>query len=524
MLSSMYTSAPPANALEMVDLPNGAAHLYFHKQMDEPPAQKENDHHPPSSTMLGGEAFKNLLTENMQQSGLMRYHSAPSSLLANLVDMPDELFSPAGSSLNEGAADSEFARFFSEKVASSTTHFRRALSNGGAAPGEGSGQEVRADLSDGSRSMSQHSRFKRAAANEDANRLLLSAILEHGPELNSEELCGSNAQISVSSRQQGTCPGEVGSLRGSPGYASLPETKPSLVRHSSSPAGLLSRLATEVQSKNGERSPNNCFSGSLMHPPSDCLPERDPAARAPALVPAFPMRNYIGAGRVPGENNDDLATGPSQTGLLRQRSSPAGLLSQLNHDGLADDGLPTSNGESFEDCSYDRRGGSAFLGNYSWDESVAAANGASFAARKRIRESGDKYFAGSILTDHQQRDALEHGPSSANHFSMQDATSPENPYSPERLLSDYVPCRARAKRGCATHPRSIAERVRRTKISERMRRLQELVPNMDKQTNTADMLDEAVEYVKSLQRQVKELTENQPKCNGSCKQKVASPY
>lgn len=29
----------------------------------------------------------------------------------------------------------------------------------------------------------------------------------------------------------------------------------------------------------------------------------------------------------------------------------------------------------------------------------------------------------------------------------------------EKLLEDSVMCRARAKRGCATHPRSIAERV-----------------------------------------------------------------
>ncbi|KAK9111946.1 hypothetical protein Scep_019465 [Stephania cephalantha] len=72
----------------------------------------------------------------------------------------------------------------------------------------------------------------------------------------------------------------------------------------------------------------------------------------------------------------------------------------------------------------------------------------------------------------------------------------------ESLFQDSVPCRVRAKRGCATHPRSIAERVRRTRISDRIRKLQELVPNMDKQTNTADMLEEAVEYVKFLQKQV----------------------
>ncbi|KAE8660867.1 RAB GTPase A4C [Hibiscus syriacus] len=42
-------------------------------------------------------------------------------------------------------------------------------------------------------------------------------------------------------------------------------------------------------------------------------------------------------------------------------------------------------------------------------------------------------------------------------------------------------------------------------ISERMRKLQGLFPNIDRQTNTADMLDMAVEYIKDLQRQVKTL-------------------
>ncbi|MCE2055694.1 hypothetical protein HAX54_043197 [Datura stramonium] len=87
----------------------------------------------------------------------------------------------------------------------------------------------------------------------------------------------------------------------------------------------------------------------------------------------------------------------------------------------------------------------------------------------------------------------------------------------EKLMDDLVPCKVRAKRGCATHPRSIAERVRRTRISDRIRKLQELVPNMDKQTNTADMLEEAVEYVKFLQRQIQELTEHQKKCTCSMK-------
>ena len=40
-----------------------------------------------------------------------------------------------------------------------------------------------------------------------------------------------------------------------------------------------------------------------------------------------------------------------------------------------------------------------------------------------------------------------------------------------------------------------------------MKKLQDLVPDMEKTTNTSDMLDETVEYVKSLQAKVIELQE-----------------
>ncbi|KAJ6818508.1 putative receptor-like protein kinase [Iris pallida] len=88
---------------------------------------------------------------------------------------------------------------------------------------------------------------------------------------------------------------------------------------------------------------------------------------------------------------------------------------------------------------------------------------------------------------------------------------------------DSVPCKIRAKRGCATHPRSIAERVRRTRISERMRKLQEVVPNMDKQTNTADMLDLAVDYIKDLRKQAKTLSDGRTSCTCSSSKPNPNP-
>ncbi|CAH8356122.1 unnamed protein product [Eruca vesicaria subsp. sativa] len=88
------------------------------------------------------------------------------------------------------------------------------------------------------------------------------------------------------------------------------------------------------------------------------------------------------------------------------------------------------------------------------------------------------------------------------------------------IPEDSVPCRARAKRGCATHPRSIAERERRTRISGKLKKLQELVPNMDKQTSYADMLDLAVDHIKGLQHQVESLEKEMERCTcGACKKR-----
>ncbi|XP_077251682.1 basic helix-loop-helix protein 80-like [Tasmannia lanceolata] len=64
----------------------------------------------------------------------------------------------------------------------------------------------------------------------------------------------------------------------------------------------------------------------------------------------------------------------------------------------------------------------------------------------------------------------------------------------------------RAKRGQATDRHSLAERVRREKISERMKLLQGLVPGCDKVTSKALMLDEIINYVQSLQNQVEFLS------------------
>ncbi|OIV94547.1 hypothetical protein TanjilG_25609 [Lupinus angustifolius] len=89
--------------------------------------------------------------------------------------------------------------------------------------------------------------------------------------------------------------------------------------------------------------------------------------------------------------------------------------------------------------------------------------------------------------------------SSGKHAEQQQTTPPEPP-----LKQDYI--HVRARRGQATDSHSLAERARREKISERMKNLQDLVPGCNKVIGKALVLDEIINYIQSLQRQVEFLS------------------
>lgn len=102
------------------------------------------------------------------------------------------------------------------------------------------------------------------------------------------------------------------------------------------------------------------------------------------------------------------------------------------------------------------------------------------------------------------------GERSSSETSFESAGSPKvtqkegNQKLTEYSKQDYI--HVRARRGQATDSHSLAERVRREKISERMKYLQDLVPGCRKVTGKAVMLDEIINYVQSLQRQVESLS------------------
>ncbi|CAA3010271.1 transcription factor bHLH130-like [Olea europaea subsp. europaea] len=150
-------------------------------------------------------------------------------------------------------------------------------------------------------------------------------------------------------------------------------------------------------------------------------------------------------------------------------------------------------------------------------------NDSSFNRLKRNRDGDSKMFSNFGGSENQSVETRSSNQGLAHHLSLP-KTSAEMAAVENYLQfqQDAIPLQVRAKRGCATHPRSIAERMRRTRISERMKKLQELFPNMDKQTSIADMLDLAVDYIKDLQKQVETLTDKKTKCTCSSKPNQAN--
>ncbi|KAF3779590.1 Transcription factor [Nymphaea thermarum] len=171
-------------------------------------------------------------------------------------------------------------------------------------------------------------------------------------------------------------------------------------------------------------------------------------------------------------DDSDCATLPSRLQHLHSAGGvgrpPLGLL-QLNTPELGlDNGCGTAPGRCIDDCG----GGGLPLPLCLGQES------SSFSSRPTVERSARDDIDASFKHSYGGQNAEANQPSS----------------SPAKT-------KVRARRGQATDPHSIAERLRRERIAERMKALQELVPNANK-TDKASMLDEIIDYVKFLQLQV----------------------
>ncbi|GAB2272670.1 hypothetical protein Dimus_007493 [Dionaea muscipula] len=222
---------------------------------------------------------------------------------------------------------------------------------------------------------------------------------------------------------------------------------------------------------------------------------------------------------------------PPPSALIRHSSSPAGLLNRLASDIGFSVTKSTCNGhkasrlssqlsftkadslsqiseadESAIDGISSKRGSNSSMAGFSlgsWDNSNSIMFNAPTTKRAK-HINGD--ISGDLTTIESQY--------SLQHTALDLARTEHLIHIPE----DSVPCKIRAKRGFATHPRSIAERERRTRISGKLKKLQDLVPNMDKQTSYSDMLDLAVQHIKGLQTQIQQLDKELQHCKCGCKQ------
>ncbi|XP_040373233.1 transcription factor bHLH130 isoform X2 [Rosa chinensis] len=183
----------------------------------------------------------------------------------------------------------------------------------------------------------------------------------------------------------------------------------------------------------------------------------------PGLPPHYPRQNSFGSGNgsyglvgsAAVEHHPQAKTVTSN--LVRQSSSPAGLFSN---------NTSVQNGFPFG----------------AWNDPSNFAD--NLSGMRRDQDNDQKLFSATQNGDLGNRiHILSH------HLSLP-KNSAEVAMEKFLQLQDSVPCKVRAKRGCATHPRSIAER----------------------QTNTADMLDLAVDYIKELQKQFKSLSDVRANC------------
>lgn len=149
----------------------------------------------------------------------------------------------------------------------------------------------------------------------------------------------------------------------------------------------------------------------------------------------------------------------------------------------------------------------------SLDNGREEINGGGFTGKseREAMNMGNLFPVFEHLQPHSVRQSVSH---QAFHGQPTPSTTVSVPHPPS------IRPRVRARRGQATDPHSIAERLRRERIAERMRALQELVPSCNK-TDKAAMLDEILDYVKFLRLQVKVLSMSRLGGAGAVAQLVA---
>ncbi|KAL5204818.1 hypothetical protein ABZP36_009689 [Zizania latifolia] len=235
--------------------------------------------------------------------------------------------------------------------------------------------------------------------------------------------------------------------------------------------------------------------GGVASPPSSRYASCYSTPVSSPCKPALPVSSLVAADTMVAERATRLSGlavgGPGGGKLSRVASSQSLLGEPAAMAAVAGDvHLPASDGASRDAPSRKRKAPGA---------KAKVKDEAAATAIAKSPEPGTRAKKCKLSTDAARDDEQNPATGEAGHGGSakgKDAAS-EPP-------KDYI--HVRARRGQATDSHSLAERVRREKISERMKLLQDLVPGCNKVTGKAVMLDEIINYVQSLQRQVEFLS------------------
>ncbi|XP_072979481.1 uncharacterized protein [Typha angustifolia] len=139
---------------------------------------------------------------------------------------------------------------------------------------------------------------------------------------------------------------------------------------------------------------------------------------------------------------------------------------------------------------------------------------ASMPAPRRAKNSKSKKSQKCVSTDNDEETNAEfNGQSCSSYISDEDSNASQEMNGEENTsynssATQDLNANTTAGRGSATNPQSLYARKRRERINERLRILQNLVPNGNK-VDISTMLEEAVQYVKFLQLQIKLLSSDE---------------
>ncbi|CAL9057227.1 unnamed protein product [Musa banksii] len=202
----------------------------------------------------------------------------------------------------------------------------------------------------------------------------------------------------------------------------------------------------------------------------------------------------------PGTLPPSLSHFPADSAFIERAAARFSCFGATSSGGMAADPLDASMTERKKGRWLDVERGQAEFSGGGHEHGASSTSGAENSSSKNLGANKRRSIEDALMD---QTHGIPQISTETNNRQKSSTVKPNGKQSKD-FSEDYIHLRAR--HGQATNSHSLAERVRREKISQRMKLLQELVPGCSKVTGKALMLDEIINYVQSLQQQVEFLS------------------